>query len=93
MDLLEALPEVHPGPTRAWVHGSWVTDPIPVQLKTQCKGSVFTIAIILNQKKEEVIVSSSEKSDKIVKKGIQQLHSIMEKFDLSAWKLSENCQL
>ncbi len=44
-------------------------------------------------KKEEVIVSSSEKTDKIEEKVIQQLHIIMEKFDLSAWKLSENCQL
>jgi hypothetical protein len=51
MYLLEALPEVHPGPTRARVHVSWVSDPIPVQLKTQCKGSVFTIAIIFNQKR------------------------------------------
>jgi hypothetical protein len=93
MDLLEALPERF---TLALPEHGYMDHGLLILFQFNKKHNVKDLSSQLQlflTEKEEVIVSSSEKSDKIEKKVIQQLHIIMEKFDLSAWKLSENCQL
>lgn len=87
--------EVHPGPTRARVHGSWVTDPIPVQLKKHnVKELSSQLQLFLTRKRRSDSVFFWEIWQYWEKKAIQQLHIINNYGEVwfkrmeAEWKLS-----